>query len=233
MATNYNSNIITDGLVLCLDAGDRKSYSGSGSTWTDRSGQGNNFTGYNSPAFSSDNGGNIAFDGTDEWYEATNLGLSSHTKEVWFRSNDNTQGPGSGGSDILTILGPYILETAGKYTYIGIFNTDLTFRIDDGASSHREIYTASYNADVWYCAVVTYDSSSGNAIAYLNGVKKATLGYSTGITFDSEKEIIGKSDNSVAESFDGSVAAVKMYNRVLTEDEVIQNFNAQRGRFGI
>jgi hypothetical protein len=235
MATSYSPKIITDGLVLCLDAGDKKSYSGSGSTWTDRSGNGNDFTGYNSPAFSSDNGGNIAFDGADEWYETTNLGLSNHTKEVWFRSNDNTQGSGGGGSDIITILGPYIIAAGadGKYTYIGIYNTNLTFRIDDGANSHRDIRTQSYSADVWYCAAVTYNSTSGNAIAYLNGAKLATISYTTGVTFNSEKEYIAKSDNSQAESFNGSVASVKMYNRALTEEEILQNYNATKGRFGL
>jgi len=192
MATSYSPKIITDGLVLCLDAADRKSYSGSGSTWTDRSGNGNDFTGYNSPAFSSDNGGNIAFDGTNEWYETTNLGLSDHTKEVWFRSNDNTQGAGVGPNDIITILGPYISDSGadGKYTYIGIFNTNLTFRIDDGATSYQDIRTQSYSADVWYCAAVTYNSTSGNAIAYLNGAKLATFSYTTGVTLIQKKNIL-------------------------------------------
>ena len=235
MSASANPDIVTDGLVLCLDAGDRKSYSGSGSIWYDRSGGGNNFTGYNSPAFSSDNGGNISFDGTNEWYETTNLGLSDHTKEVWFRSNDNTQGPGGGSNDIITILGPYIAVGGddGKYTYIGIYDTNLTFRIDDGANSHRDIRTQGYDANVWYCAAVTYNSTSGNVIAYLNGEKIRTISYTTGITFNSEKEYIAKSDNGVAESFNGSVASVKMYNRALTDAEILQNYNATKSRFNL
>ena len=54
MATSYSPKIITDGLVLCLDAGDGKSYSGSGTAWTDRSGNDNHGTLVNGPTFNSD-----------------------------------------------------------------------------------------------------------------------------------------------------------------------------------
>jgi hypothetical protein len=67
----------------------------------------------------------------------------------------------------------------------------------------------------------------------LNGAKLATISYTTGVTFNSEKEYIAKSDNSQAESFNGSVASVKMYNRALTEEEILQNYNATKGRFGL
>ena len=233
MSLNHSPKIITDGLVLCLDAADPKSYNGSGTTWFDRSGNGFDFTLQNSPTFNSDNKGNISFDGTNQWCERNNLGLSNHTKEVWFRSDNDTQGPGTGGGDIITILGPYISAAgaAGKYTYIGIYNTNLTFRIDDGVSSHQNIHTQDYSADIWYCAVVTYDATSGVAKAYLNGEEVGLRNFTAGITFDSEKEYIGKSDNGRNESFIGSVASVKMYNRPLSADEIKQNYNALRGRF--
>ena len=59
MALSHSPKIVTDGLVLCLDAGDGKSYGGSGTTWTDRSGEGNNGTLTNDSTFDSDIGGNI------------------------------------------------------------------------------------------------------------------------------------------------------------------------------
>ena len=63
MGTNYSPRIVTDGLMLCLDAGDPKSYNGSGTTWTDRSGRGNNGTLGGDVGFSSNNGGYLTFDG--------------------------------------------------------------------------------------------------------------------------------------------------------------------------
>jgi len=233
MSLNHSPKIVTDGLVLALDAGNPKSYPGSGTTWYDRSGNGNNFLLQNSPSFSSNNNGNISFDGTNEWCERPNLGLSDHTKEVWFRSDNDTQGPGVGASDIITILGPYITAggSAGKYTYIGIYNTNLTFRIDDGVNSHQDIRTQDYDVDRWYCAVITYDASSGIVKAYLDGQQVGTRNFTAGIIFNSEKEFIAKSDNGQNESFIGSVASVKMYNRALTAAEIQQNFNALKGRF--
>src|SRR6056300_1140553 len=68
MATSYSPKIITDGLVLCLDAGDKKSYSGSGTTWTDRSSQ-NNGTLYNGPTFDSSKGGLLSFDGVNDYLQ--------------------------------------------------------------------------------------------------------------------------------------------------------------------
>jgi hypothetical protein len=64
MATNYNPGIVTSGLVLCLDAGNTKSYPGSGTTWTDLSGNGNTGTLVNSPSYSSS--GYFSFDGTNK-----------------------------------------------------------------------------------------------------------------------------------------------------------------------
>ena len=94
MATSYSPKIITDGLVLCLDAGDGKSYSGSGTTWTDRSGNGYNGTLTNGPTFDSSNGGNIVFAGDDY----VDCGLSSFqptemTLSVWVKkTTSNTSG---------------------------------------------------------------------------------------------------------------------------------------------
>ena len=235
MSASAGPNIVEDGLVLHLDAADPKSYPNSGDVWYDRSGNGNNFTLINNPIFNSDNRGNISFDGTNQWCETPNLGLSNHTKEVWFRSDDDTQGPGNDGIDIITILGPYISAggLSGKYTYIGIFNTNLTFRIDDGVSSHQNIHTQDYVAGRWYYAVVTYDASSGVGKAYLDGVFVGSINFVTNLVFDSEKEFIAKSDNEQNESFIGSVAIVKMYNRALSPEEVLQNYNATKSRFGL
>ena len=66
MALSHSPKIVTDGLVLCLDAGDGKSYSGSGTTWYDRSGNGNNGILVNGPTFDSNNRGAIVFDGVND-----------------------------------------------------------------------------------------------------------------------------------------------------------------------
>ena len=67
MSINYNPRIVTDGLVLLLDAGNTKSYPGTGTTWTDISRNGNNGTLTNGPTFDSANGGSLVFDGVDDY----------------------------------------------------------------------------------------------------------------------------------------------------------------------
>ena len=79
MALSHSPKIVTDGLVLCLDAGDRKSYSGSGTTWSDRSGNGYNATLNNGPTFNSANGGSIDFDGSNDYATITDVIIANPT----------------------------------------------------------------------------------------------------------------------------------------------------------
>ena len=91
MSLNHSPKIVTDGLVLCLDAASRKSYPGSGTTWFDRSGNGNNGTLTNGPTFSSDNGGSIVFDGTNDYVNCGttlgNFGTSNFTINFFFKTS--------------------------------------------------------------------------------------------------------------------------------------------------
>ena len=79
MAVNYQSSIVTSGLVLCLDAVDRKSYPGTGTAWIDRSGNRNNATLVNSLSYNTNNSGTLVFDGVDDYADffAPNLGTTT------------------------------------------------------------------------------------------------------------------------------------------------------------
>ena len=91
MSNNYGPKIITDGLVLCLDAADQNSYSGSGNTWTDLSGNGNNGTLINGPTFTSENYGSIIFDGSNDYMSVNNnYNHFAETVIVWAKSNTST-----------------------------------------------------------------------------------------------------------------------------------------------
>ena len=91
MATDYNPSIVTDGLVLCVDAANTKSYPGSGTTWTDISSKGNNGTLTNGPTFSSGNGGAIVFDGTNDYVDFGSqvANLSTSTISFWIKLQNN------------------------------------------------------------------------------------------------------------------------------------------------
>ena len=94
MGTGYNPRIITDGLVLCLDAANTRSYPGTGATWTDLKGS-NNGTLTNGPTFSNDNGGGIVFDGTDDDvdFSTSFLDVSANqgvTISAWIKTTDSS-----------------------------------------------------------------------------------------------------------------------------------------------
>jgi hypothetical protein len=93
MGFNYSPKIVTDGLVLCLDAANSRSYPGSGTTWFDLSGNGNNGTLANGPTFNANNNGSIVFDGTNDYVEITNRNTNlefqpsqAFTVSTWFKT---------------------------------------------------------------------------------------------------------------------------------------------------
>jgi hypothetical protein len=94
MANYLGPNLVTSGLVLCLDAGNTKSYTGSGTTWTDLSGNGNHHTIISSPTYSSTNLGRFTLDGSTQGFAraATITGVSStNTVVIWYSTTDGTE----------------------------------------------------------------------------------------------------------------------------------------------
>ena len=230
MAIGYNPRIVTDGLVLCLDAANTKSYGGSGTTWTDLSGNGNDGTLTNGPTHTSGAGGYFTFDGSNDYVAVSNLGLSSNTLEGWINSHTN-QG-GNQGNDIVSALGYYSRVGAEKYTYIGFIGSNtLTFRIDDGSTSHKQVADVTYTTNQWYHVALSYNSSNGSTVAYVNGSSVGSTTATTGITFNNTPNDIARAENG--RYFDGFVSTARIYDRALTAAEVAQNFNALRGRYGI
>ena len=93
MSVSNNPSIISNGLVLALDAADKNSYPGSGTAWTDLSGNGNNGTLINGPTFNTGSLGNIVFDGVDDYGTTllTRTGTNNTTISVWYRWNGTSQ----------------------------------------------------------------------------------------------------------------------------------------------
>lgn len=221
MPNNYGPKIVTDGLVMCLDAGNAKSYSGSGTTWTDISRNGRNGTLTNGPTFSAANGGSIVFDGADDFVQCTgSIVTSAATFLVWIYRNGN-QGQWDGvlfsrGTNV-TGLNIYTANQLG-YTWNDASNT---YSWDSGLTVP--------NLEWSLCAVSV---SSTFATAYLcqrNGITSALRSVShASTTLDDIK--IGQDDLG-GRFFTGNIAVAQIYNRALSRDEIIQNYNATKGRF--
>ena len=117
MAVGYNPRIVTDGLLFCVDAGNTKSHSGSGTSWNDISGKGNTLTATSSPTFSSSGGGSIEFDGTDDLYTIDNTFVGSgqiattepdgnYTLEAWINVH-TSQGTNTNADSIVGSASDY------------------------------------------------------------------------------------------------------------------------------
>jgi hypothetical protein len=225
MALHRGPKIITDGLVLCLDAADRKSYPGSGTVWYDRSGNSNHFTiqgnitwnsstGFSNFEGNSTGSGNKIFRNNFPTNLKTSQGGQGYTVIVVARST----GTGGwkkliGNSDGENYIDLY-QNVASPYNYT-TESGDTLFVDGVGVSSNS--YTM-YNAGFHF-----YIGTSLNAGGLINPTYALTIG----------NEPNNSPTGTNAYPWLGNIAIVLLYRRVLTTSEVLQNFTAQRGRFGI
>lgn len=231
MSRHFSPRIVTDGLVLCLDAGNKESYPGTGSTWRDLGVNGYNFSLANGPTFSSANCGSIVFNGTNNYCStSTNIvpvGDTSKSMFIWFISRT-------------TITTRQWLIYTGSDTNGGRF----ALEIDQGKLAFN-YYNSSISStdllrDTWYHAGVTYNSVTKQLSIYLNGILQSTSTFPITVGGSPISINTGSSTGTYIGSFvgssiylNGNVSNAFIYNRELTSIEVAQNFNATRGRFGI
>jgi hypothetical protein len=237
--------IVTSGLVLNLDAGNTKSYPRSGTVWRDLSGNNNSGSLVNGPTFSSDNGGSIVFDGTDDYVQyGTGSGVTTDwTVSVWFYSTSvinykNVIDCNYGYSSTIGNLGPRLeMNTAGNLGWVWSGDT----------SNGNNLYfsmaftgSVSMQPNVWYNAVIA--RTSANTITnYINGELKTntftTFGTPSATFINRFNNIvIGKgfgAYNQTDRNLIGRVASVQIYNRALSAQEIQQNYNAQKSRFNL
>ena len=228
MALAHSPKIVTDGLVLALDAGNAKSYPGSGTTWTDLSGNGNNGTLTNGPTYSSSNGGSIVFDGTNDYVNLTSasllpVGTSDRTIVAFVRT------PTSFPELYLHAI-HWGTASANQSFGLAIFsNGGLNTHPWSGAPSQGTVVVGTD-----YCLAVSYTHSSTLHKFWINGVSQGA-GVSRAInTGTTDARVGARIDNPIEDwGPNGKIYNVLVYNRTLTDNEIQQNFNATRSRFGI
>jgi hypothetical protein len=239
LPTYANENIVTSGLVLNLDAGKLASYSGSGTTWTDLSGLGNNGTLVNGPTYSSGSGGSIVFDGVNDYASHPSpsplSGTQLFTFETWV--NFTSISGDFGGTNKAAALFEGNVGQPEFFVY-SVNNSSFTpYAIVYGRAGG--LTTGSLNANVsslmsngnWY-QIVLVRSASNVEILYLNGSSIATGNVSN--SFNDGQTLFGGGIISGYTAYlNGKVANIKIYNRALSATEIAQNFNALRYRYGI
>lgn len=228
MANKYGPKIVTDGLVFCIDFSDAKSYSGSGDIVYDRSGNNYDCALSNSPTFTSGYKGGLTFDGANTLCRST-LPVSqlneSFTVCVWFSNNGNGTDP-----SISNRLISADKSSGGTKWAIGINNSgNLTVGGNHGEDG-EPTFPITNNIPYYVCFVSNGLSSYS---LYINNVKELENEAYSILSTDFGNVSIGCRPNTTDRVFDGTVYKVSMYNKVFSDSEALQNFNAIKGRFGL
>jgi len=217
------ASILTNGLQLYLDAGNASSYSGSGTTWNDLSGNSRNGTLTNGPTYSSADGGSIVFDGSNDFVQCTgSLVVTAATFVTWIKRNGN-QGQYDG-----------ILFSRGANT------TGMNFQASNQLGYHWNDAGNTYNwqsgltiPNLTWC-MIAVSVTSTSATAYLcqaSGITTATntVNHSSSNLNDIKLAL----DDAAARYFAGNIAIAQLYNIALSAEQITQNFVVDRARFGV
>ena len=228
--------IVTNGLLLHLDAGFVPSYPTSGNTWYDISGNNKNGTLTNGPTFDTGNGGSISFDGTDDVVTTTyQTGqISAVSIALWGYKLSNKE---------LTAMGAYvdfnIFASYGFGIEVGANGTAF-FIIPDVDNFDESYGTCSTSQNGWGHWVMVYDGTQTGGTnrlkVYYNGSQQSmTISHGTipSTTTTNSNFQLGKNPIAAGFSDNSKIAISQVYNRALSAAEVLQNYNAQKARFGL
>jgi hypothetical protein len=242
MAFYRGPQVVTDGLVLALDAANPKSYPGSGTTWSDLSGNNNTGTLTNGPTFNSANGGSIVFDGIDDYvnsnYKPVLTTGNSYSQCVWFRTTSATVGDG-GSNRLIEARDTGKTGSPLISSLVNLSSSNTLVFLARGANNVRRdiiVSDITVNDGVWK-HFHTQILSNGHTQIYLNGILAGqnTLGVDTNIDLSNRFLAIGARnlEGAISSYFSGNISQVQIYNRALSASEVQQNYNAQKSRFNL
>lgn len=217
-----------------LDAGNASSYPGSGTTWTDLSGNGNNGTfgaSTAAPTYSTANGGSIVFDGSNDYVnigvgKGVNQFSADFTVSAWVMADSTGSGFGN-------IIGDYYtnsLATTNEWQLMMSNGAQISFyRVGTGSIFN---IASGYSANTWINVTVSRIGSTISLYTNSNLIATATNSQIFGTATGNLN--IGIDGNNTSEPFKGRIATIQIYkDKGLSESEVLENFNALKGRFGL
>lgn len=224
----------TNGLVLALDAGDSSSYPGTGTVWTDLSGNANTGTLTNGPTYGgSGSGGYIDFDGSNDYVNIADSSSINPTTGItllsWFKmdalvSNQNIISKG------YTSVSPPYVQYSFKMNGVGSFDTP-QFNLALGGTLRALDVSTTMSISTWYLAVCTYDKTTMKI--YVNNVLDATTSAQTDdISTYSTSLSLGRWPTGDSQFLNGQIAMTLIYNRALSATEVGDIWTATKSRYG-
>ena len=227
----------TYGLVLNLDAGNSASYPGSGTTWTDLSGLGNNGTLMNGVTYSSSNGGALGFDGSNDYINLPDLSVAEDkdfTYEAWVTASLGIS------TDIMVAIGEGNSTNANPMSFLAVgvangYENTISYRMrNDDATSDKllTVYPPNIlNGSPHYIAAV---GNGTNVSLYVDGIFYSSNTVSTG-TVNIDRSRIGvRPRSSIYEKYWAKdILLARIYNRALSAIEITKNFNTTKSRYGL
>jgi len=215
--------VVTTGLQLYLDAGNASSYPGSGTTWTDLSGNSLTGTLTNGPTYSATNGGSIVFDGTNDYVQCLgSLTVTAATFVTWIKRN-GSQGTYDG------ILFSRGTNTTGMNFYT---SNQLGYHWNDSSSTYNWSSGLTIPDATWCMIAVSVTSTSATAyLCQTGGTTTATntVNHASSLLND----IKLAQDDAGSRFFNGNIAIAQLYNIALSAGQISTNFEADRARFGV
>lgn len=233
MASYVSGNLVTDGLVLYLDAANTKSYTSGSTIWNDLTINGINGTLINGPIFNNQNMGGIIFDGGNDYINFGNPSQLNFTGSMtcccWFyRSNSVTTN-----LRLLSKGGAGASASENGFSFFGS-NTSLSWSVTNNAV--RTIINTGEILEINkpYYIVGIVDKNLNQSLLYLNGLflTSSTLSNS-GTMVGAATFEVGRASTLSSLNWVGGVYGVQIYDRPLSQQEITQNFNSIRGRYGI
>jgi len=220
---------VTDGLIYYVDAGDTSSYPGSGTTWTDLSGQGRTTTLYNGPTFDTGSGGSLNFDGINDLAEVTstfNPNITTKTMIGWCRlKNISQQGGGLIGVTFPSQQFDAIVynETNDGWGFgSNFFNRTFWTGVKETSTDDWVMISGVYAAGTDGYKMYRQDQLIGEGTESVLTINNASTEY-----------YLGQRLPNVAGPLNAYISIGMIYNRALSSDEITQNYNAFKGRYGL
>jgi hypothetical protein len=242
MSFNFSPKIVTDGLILYLDAANTKSYISGSTVWNDISRGGNNGTLINGPTFNNSNIGAIVFDGVDDYVSlpqsTPNQTIGNYSFSLWLKFT-NTITSSSTSNFMMLEAQNVLLGGVDNYLYL-LSNATLpgsNGRIGFQTFNPLSILYTTTNTWVgnqWYNITCTYNILTSIQSIFVNGVLEnfttiANCYFNTNTYF-------GLGAYSIPPRtwfFNGKIANFMVYKKTLSPTEILQNYNAAKTRFGL
>lgn len=231
--TEGGGKIVTDGLILYLDAANNRSYVSGSTIWNDISKNSNNGTLTNGPTYDPSNLGSIIFDGVDDYVNTDfipSIGAGDITYDIWFKTNTAQTGALINVRNASAVQ--FVVVICDEFGSLG---SNLFVYSNDGVTQRGVASSETWTDNVWHHVVGVHTSETD--ILYVDGILRVSVTTTPLDISNTTRLLVGVlGDGSSVYSgwyFNGEISNAKVYNRALTPSEVFQNYNATKSRFGL